>query len=75
MYGGYLLIEYRNDMQEINFRKTIEHSGNRILQSLAFRTVSLEISRRGRVAEWSNALACGFRSGGRRFKSQPRLRS
>ena len=33
------------------------------------------IIRHGRVAEWSSALACGFRSDGRRFKSQPRLRS
>ena len=33
------------------------------------------LKRRGRVAEWSSALACGFRSGGRRFNSQPRLKS
>ena len=32
------------DMQQINFRNHFEHSRNRILQSLALRTVSLEIS-------------------------------
>ena len=30
-------------MQQINFIKNFEHSGNRILQSFALRTVSLEI--------------------------------
>ena len=39
----FLPIEYRNDMQ-ITFRSHFEHSGNRILQSFALRTVSLEIS-------------------------------
>ena len=36
-------IEYRNDMQQINFRSHFQHSENRILQSFALRTVSLEI--------------------------------
>ena len=44
MYGGFLPVEYRNDMQQINFRNHFQHSGNRILQSFALRTVSLEIS-------------------------------
>ena len=34
----FLPIEYRNDMQ-ITFRSHFEHSGNRILQSFALRTV------------------------------------
>ena len=44
MYGGFLPIEYRNDMQQINFRNHFQHSGNRILQSFALRTVPFEIS-------------------------------
>ena len=44
MYGFFLPIEYRNDMQQINFRSHFQHSGNRILQSFALRTVPLEIS-------------------------------
>ena len=40
----FLPIEYRNDMQQINFRRHFQHSGNRILQSFALRTVPLEIS-------------------------------
>ena len=44
MYGGFLPIEYRNDMQQINFRSHFQHSGNRILQSFTLRTVPLEIS-------------------------------
>ena len=44
MYGGFLLVEYRNDMQQINFRNRFQHSGNRILQSFALRTVQFEIS-------------------------------
>ena len=44
MYGDFLPIEYRNDMQQINFRNHFQHSGNRILQSFALPTVRLEIS-------------------------------
>ena len=44
MYGGFLPIEYRNDMQQINFRSNFQLSGNRILQSFALRTIPLEIS-------------------------------
>ena len=40
----FLSIEYRNDMQQINFRSNFQHSGNRILQSFALRTVPIEIS-------------------------------
>ena len=39
----FLPIAYRNDMQ-ITFRSHFEHSGNRILQSFALRTIPLEIS-------------------------------
>ena len=44
MYGGFLPIEYRNNMQQIQFRSHFEHSEKRILQSFALRTISFEIS-------------------------------
>ena len=40
----FLSIEYRNDMQKINFRNHFQDSGNMFLQSFALRTVPLEIS-------------------------------
>ena len=40
----FLPIAYRYDMQKIHFRSHFEHSGNRILQSFALRTILLEIS-------------------------------
>ena len=43
MYGVFLPIEYRNDMQQINFRSQFEHSGNKIYNHSLFELSRLKL--------------------------------